>query len=1107
MNVRQSRMWIPFFSGVLFFSLSEGFAAKKTELEASPIESIRSSVSVKKAGQDWLSYMGNESRTGVSSESVTVSSKPAWVFSMMPPIPGFKPTFQNEKGENAMGQQRGIPEPSSRFDFASPVLISGDKAYFGTSTEEILYCLNVNDGSICWSFKTEGSIRLSPTIVGKKIFFGSDDGFVYCLNKNNGSKVWTFKADPTDRHIVANGRLAAQCPVRTSVTHYNGILHFAAGMFPNGGGVHLYGVDLNTGKQRWKTEMLTMAQGYILAQDGVLFVPVGRTSPVEYEAATGKPITLKKVVPRMDSGGSTFIRELYDMIVFGPNEKGVMTVRVNKNQKPQKNFYDRRSVPTITGDKTVLEGVRLLADETSFYLLKDGTLTAIPNGSLIESLKQSAADFSNRRGRGGDAVIGGKGMFGTGDRIIAKQIESYKEWTAQVPTAVTIILAGDKLYAGGKDLIYIIDRKTGAVSTRPVIGTAWELSAGASSLFISTDAGKIYRFGTERNNRQIQSQTPSDVAVSPEIKRYAKEALAQADTDKGYCVVLGGTDGSLGIALAALTDMQIVYFVKTRQEADTLSQAFMNAGLYGNKITVRQLKGKTIPYISYFANLIVSENGFFNTLTGFSAKEVYRILQPNGGVLVLGGASASLGSQWKSAFPEIKTLNAVAVARRGDLKGAGNWTHLWGNPQNTSSSGDELVKGSTFDMQWFGYPYPSGHAAGWHFLSNGILYNKGVMLVLYTDYVIAVDAWNGTVLWEKDITGSLRYSQMREGGNGCMDDHNFYLTFNEECHVIDLTNGKTVKKLTLPNAGDWGFIAAYDRYLIGSSQDKSATINLETKDTARGFWYGKERTFVTSDSVTVKTKDGNNVWTYQNPKHSIINSTITIGDDKIFFVETALETGEHALPTIKEHSPKLVALHLADQSPVWTKQEVTLPLQNILYAAYSDGHLFLSGSTIGPNKKTDKASYHYQKINAKTGELVWSQENAATGRGASHNEITCNSIYLKDWIWIIPPSAKPTKISVSNGASTPLTARGRGKGCSMITGSKHIAIYRSNSIGFTNFDADETGYISQVNRPSCFIGQVPAGGMVLIPEGSVGCVCGFPYQGSLVLAPKRETEK
>jgi len=38
--------------------------------------------------------------------------------------------------------------------------------------------------------------------------------------------------------------------------------------------------------------------------------------------------------------------------------------------------------------------------------------------------------------------------------------------------------------------------------------------------------------------------------------------------------------------------------------------------------------------------------------------------------------------------------------------------------------------------------------------------------------------------------------------------------------------------------------------------------------------------------------------------------------------------------------------------------------------------------------------------------------------------------------------------------------------------------------------------------PGCWINIIPAGGLVLIPEASSGCTCGYPLQTSMAFIPK-----
>jgi len=64
--------------------------------------------------------------------------------------------------------------------------------YFG-SADGYLYCLNKQDGTLVWSFKTEDSLKANPTIAGDRLIASGLDHFVYCVKISDGSLLWKFK--------------------------------------------------------------------------------------------------------------------------------------------------------------------------------------------------------------------------------------------------------------------------------------------------------------------------------------------------------------------------------------------------------------------------------------------------------------------------------------------------------------------------------------------------------------------------------------------------------------------------------------------------------------------------------------------------------------------------------------------------------------------------------------------------------------------------------------------------------------------------------------------------------------------------------------------------
>src|SRR5690348_1829441 len=70
--------------------------------------------------------------------------------------------------------------------------VDEEHVYFG-SADGHLYCLNARDGSLVWSFKTEDSLKATPTIAGDRLIASGLDHYVYCINARDGSLIWKYK--------------------------------------------------------------------------------------------------------------------------------------------------------------------------------------------------------------------------------------------------------------------------------------------------------------------------------------------------------------------------------------------------------------------------------------------------------------------------------------------------------------------------------------------------------------------------------------------------------------------------------------------------------------------------------------------------------------------------------------------------------------------------------------------------------------------------------------------------------------------------------------------------------------------------------------------------
>ena len=125
-----------------------------------------------------------------------------------------------------------------------------------------------------WAFGYPGGLSAfgQPTVVGGRVYVGTDTGYVYSLDARTGCVYWSFQAKGTVRSAV---KLAPLKGGRLGV--FFGDFH-----------ANVYGLDARTGHQLWTTQVsnhfVARITAGIAAFGGKLFVPV--SSSEEFTAAT-----------------------------------------------------------------------------------------------------------------------------------------------------------------------------------------------------------------------------------------------------------------------------------------------------------------------------------------------------------------------------------------------------------------------------------------------------------------------------------------------------------------------------------------------------------------------------------------------------------------------------------------------------------------------------------------------------------------------------------------------------------------------------------------------------------------------------------------------------
>jgi len=765
---------------------------------------------------DWVTYRSDIARSGITSETVGPELFLQWRY-----VPAHKP-------------KPAWPMPSEELprmhnDNVYHVVIADGSAYFGSSTTNKVYSIELTDGDISWMYFAEGPVRFAPTIYDGKVYFGSDDGYVYCLNSKDGSLVWKYRPGPSDEKIIGNGRMISLWPVRTGVLVDDGIVYFAAGVFPYEG-LYICALKTADGSVVWKNDTIgdrahelefggISPHGYLIASEDVIYVPSGRSMPAGFNRHTGE--FLFYASPGAKRGGAWALLDS-DKLISGVDYSGT----------PHKVAYDAKTGRHRGDAFAWFPGIDMTVTPEFSYIVTSEGLYAISRKLYAEAENKVGRLARDRQTWEGQLDELKKNLSLADETSRKKLNERVEELTWRIADSAeeerrlrnssfqwrysskglrSVILAGDVVFAGGENTIVGIDAKTGKeLWNNEIEGTAVGLAASGGSLVVSSDEGPVYCFSKTKVTaaKEIEPQIIADPyptdPLSETYEAAAEHIIADSGIKKGYALILDCRQGRLAYELAKKTELKIVGLEKNPSELATARQNLETVGLLGSRVVVEPWDIESLP--DYFANLIVSDGMILTGETTGTSEQGRRVLRPWGGTACL---SFHRDGQvtWRKYV-------------RGPLEGTGAWIQQYCNPQNTACSGDELVYGP-LGVLWFGEPGPQGmverHACAQSPVSmNGRLFMEG------EEIITAADAFNGTILWKREIPGAVRVKVKADSGNLAVTEDGLYVAAYNICYKLNPETGETVHEYKVPPSSDgsprrWGYISVVDNILYGSA--------------------------------------------------------------------------------------------------------------------------------------------------------------------------------------------------------------------------------------------------------------------------------------------------
>ncbi|MFH1923342.1 MAG: class I SAM-dependent methyltransferase [Planctomycetota bacterium] len=287
----------------------------------------------------------------------------------------------------------------------------------------------------------------------------------------------------------------------------------------------------------------------------------------------------------------------------------------------------------------------------------------------------------------------------------------------------------------------------------------------------------------------LSSATPSWAAE--DIGAAAEEAgriLQAAGVQGGLIVHLDCGDGRLTAALRA-SESYVVHGLDGNAASVAKAREHVRSlGVYG-RVSVDEWSGSRLPYVDNLVNLLVSSNGLGGMI---QTEEVMRVLAP-GGVLCV-----KVGDEWKTTVkPWPEEID--------------EWTHYLHDATNNAVARDTVV-GPPKHYQWIGSPEwlrHHDHLSGF----SAMVSAKGRLFTILDMgprwsvqmppkwMLVARDAFNGTVLWERPIdTWHAHLWPLKRGPAGLMrrlvaEGDTVYVTLGvgEPVTALDAATGRTLR--------------------------------------------------------------------------------------------------------------------------------------------------------------------------------------------------------------------------------------------------------------------------------------------------------------------------
>ncbi len=1019
---------------------------------------------------DWPQFRYDAGRTAASPHSLPAELQLRWTRTLPAPQPAFP------------------HEIRLAFDASyEPVVLDG-MMFVPSMVTDCLTALDAETGEQRWRFITEGPVRFAPVAWEGKVYFVSDDGYLYCLDAGDGSLRWRFRGLPEGRQarpVIGHGRLISLHPARGGPVLADGVVYFAAGLWPTEG-VFVHAVDAQSGEAVWSNTDVDRIpesnwdhgigfdsgltpQGYLAVVGNQLVVPCGTQLPAFLDRRDGTlgPYTMgwggRIGLPK----GCWFVAGVDRFLSHGGDLYDITRPYEERTANPG---YGRwlyaggwTRLEAEPANQKELDGFRrpVLTAEVMYERDRDGIRARDLESVKLERRSRAKVPPHRREDTYPDTFVG---VF---------------EELWKMPSGLEVhIKAGDRLYAGGPGVVEAID--TAAEDGPKVVwraeieGTPQRMLAAAGKLFVVTAEGSILAFGPPHGQEVVRHEPPSP--PSPVADQWTEKAAAVLEATgvrDGFAVVLGLESGRLVEELARQSDLHVIAVEADAEKADAVRRRLHAAGLYGTRAAVLAGDPLTYPFPPYLASLVVAEapDRLAQADDRALAEAVFHVLRPYGGMACVWGPLAAAEPMetivQDEAFPGAAVREVgdfVLFSREGRLPGAADWSHAEANAANTGASEDEFIRSPTavlwYDasLRWHRQP---GHLE--------VRVAGGRLIILEAGLLRATDVYTGRTLWETELPVgreplaelAVRQAAHRQPSRPrslspatelVVVEDALYVSDGASCLVLDAAAGELTGRIDLPDDLDarWTNLRVSGDYLVGSSGRHVLCVHRRTRKL---------------------------VWRREMGRAAL---SLAVGDGKLFCAEVAnRRRGED-----ETRDGRTLALDLGTGEVLWERAGGA----RLRYSEPLD----LVVAPVGLYRGADGATVARP---AEAGPARWIVEGRGLPDAGLPGVVADRRLLLgsEQLLMVVDlPSGEP--------AAKPLEWVRRG--CTGTRASTHLLTtrYRSNSAWIDLATREITPFLGV--RPGCTVNNnlFPANGVLNMPNLTGGCTCNFA-PASLSLAP------